>query len=127
MSGLDVSNLSPGDAAAALRSFPRRFDAVLALVDSDDDSAITTPGADGLSAVDHIDQAKQGLATAGEAIRQALGHGGAPAGGDSAESLAELIGHISPGDWGPALDQLREAVKAAAGHLASAERARGQR
>ena len=124
---LDVSNLSPGDAATALRSFPRRFKAVLALVDPDDDSAIHRPGPDGLSAVEHAAAADRDLAAAGEAVRRALGAGGAPSGGDDAESLAELVGHVAPGDWGPALDLLRDAVKVAAGHLASAERARSQR
>ena len=127
MAGLDVSNLSPGDAATALRSFPRRFNAALALVDPDDDSAIHQPGPDGLSAVEHAAAADRDLAAAGEAIRRALGASGPPEGGDDADSLADLVGHVAPGDWGPALEVLREAVKTTAGHLASAERARSGR
>ena len=125
--GLDVSNLSPSDAVAALRSFPRRFSAVLALVDEDDDSVLHRPGPDGLSAQEHADAAARDLAAAGEAIRRALGREGAPAGGDTAESLADLVGHVSPGDWGPGLDLLRGAVKTTAEHLHGAERARRQR
>ena len=125
--GLDVSNLSPGDAAAALRSFPRRFRAVLALVDEDDDSVLHRPGPDGLSATEHADAADRELAAAGRAIRQALGAAGPPDGGDTADSLADLAGRVPPGDWGPALDLLREAVKAASDHLRAAERARQQR
>ena len=126
-SGLDVSNLSPGDAAAALRSFPRRFSAALALVDEDDDSVLHRPGPDGMSAFEHAEAAEREVAAAGVAIRRALGAGSAPPEGDTAESLAELVSHVSPGDWGPALDLLRNAVRTTADHLRGAERARRQR
>jgi hypothetical protein len=85
------------------------------------------PGPDGLSALDHAEAARRDLAAAGQAIRRALGSGGGPPDGDTAESLAELVGHVSPGDWGPALDLLRDAVKGTAEHLAGAERARQHR
>jgi hypothetical protein len=131
---LDVSNLSPSDAVAALRSFPRRFRTVLALVDEDDDSVLRRPGPDGLSAIEHAEAADRDLASAGQALRQALGAAGPPEGGDDAESLAELAGHVAADDWGrpgeggtAALDLLREAVRVAAGHLGSAERARAGR
>jgi hypothetical protein len=85
------------------------------------------PGPDGMSALEHAEAATRDLAAAGEAIRRSLGRGGAPPGGDTAESLAELVGHVAPGDWGPGLDLLRDAVKVTAEHLAGAERARRHR
>ena len=76
--------------------------------------------------------AERDLAAAGTALRQALG-AAAAGGGDDAESLAELAGHVAPDDWAragddgrTALDILREAVRVAAGHLAAAEKARSR-
>ena len=77
--------------------------------------------------MEHAEAAQRDLATAGEAIRRALGKGAPPGGGDTAESLADLVGHVAPGDWGPALDLLRDAVKTTAEHLHGAEQARRQR
>ena len=39
--GLDVSHLTPQDAVAALRSFPRRFAALLEVRDDEDESALS--------------------------------------------------------------------------------------
>ena len=131
---LDVSRLSPSDAVAALRSFPRRFRTVLALVDEADDSALHRPGPDGLSALEHAEQADRDLAAGGATLRRALGAAGPREGGDDAESIAELVGHVSADDWGrageggtSALDLLRDVVRVTAEHLASAERARAGR
>ena len=96
-------------------------------MDEDDDSVVTRPGPDGMSARDHAEAADRDLAAARRATRAALSTGSPPEGGDTAETIAELVGHVAPGDWGPALDLLRDAVKVAAAHLAGAERARSQR
>ena len=73
-SGLDVSRLSPSDAVAALRSYPRRFRALLASLDEDErpDDLVHRAGPDGLSAVDHTDHVARSLAILGEAMRQVL-------------------------------------------------------
>lgn len=70
--GPDVSRLAPGDAIAALRSFPRRFRAVLAIADDEDDGVLHRPGPDGRSAVEHVDHAARTLATLADAVRRAL-------------------------------------------------------
>jgi hypothetical protein len=74
--GLDVSRLSPGDAVAALRSYPRRFRALLTSLDDDSpaglDDVVHRAGHDGLSAVDHADHAARSVAILGEALRQVL-------------------------------------------------------
>ena len=61
--GLDVSRLSPSDAVAALRSYPRRFRSLLTSFDEDErpDDLVHRAGADGLSAVDHADHVARSL------------------------------------------------------------------
>ncbi len=51
---LDLSALSPQDGIAALRSYPRRFSALLCPISGDDTwiSIITRPGPEGMSALD---------------------------------------------------------------------------
>ncbi|HEX2382634.1 MAG TPA: hypothetical protein VHI95_08370 [Acidimicrobiales bacterium] len=72
--GLDVSRLSPSDAVAALRSYPRRFRSLLTSLDEDErsDDLVHRAGADGLSAVDHVDHLARSVAILGEAMRQVL-------------------------------------------------------
>ena len=72
--GLDVSRLSPSDAVAALRSYPRRFRSLLTSFDEDErpDDLVHRAGADGLSAVDHADHVARSVAILGEAMRQVL-------------------------------------------------------
>ena len=72
--GLDVSRLSPGDAVAALRSYPRRFRGLLTSLDEDErsDDLVHRAGPDGLSAVEHADHAARSMAILGEALRQVL-------------------------------------------------------
>jgi hypothetical protein len=74
--GLDVSRLSPSDAVAALRSYPRRFRARLTSFDEDErpDDLVHRAGPDGLSAVDHADHVARSIAILGEALRQVLVH-----------------------------------------------------
>lgn len=63
MTGLDVSHLGPGDAAAALRSYPRRFREVLMSVDPDE-----LPH----EALEHADHVARAVAMLGEALRQVV-------------------------------------------------------
>jgi len=72
--GLDVSRLSPSDAVAALRSYPRRFRSLLTSLDEDErpDDLVHRAGADGLSAVNQADHVARSAAILGEALRQVL-------------------------------------------------------
>ncbi|CAN5246898.1 hypothetical protein BH18ACT4_BH18ACT4_11700 [soil metagenome] len=72
----DLTNLTPGDAVSALRSYPRRFRSVLTGFDDDDrpDDLLHRPGTDGLSALDHAQSAARSLALLGEALRSVLIH-----------------------------------------------------
>jgi hypothetical protein len=76
MPGLDLSHLSPSDAVAALRSYPRRFRALLSTFDSDEkpDDLVHRAGPDGFSAVDHADHVARGLALLGRALQDVLQH-----------------------------------------------------
>jgi hypothetical protein len=52
---MDLSSMAPGDAAVALRSFPRRFRAPFIGPDPDQLTELATrPGADGRSALDRV-------------------------------------------------------------------------
>ena len=79
MASLPTDNLSPSDAAVAVRSFPRRFRAVLARPEDDtaDDTATADPdelarriGPDGRSAADHLIAADGVLALLDRALEQ---------------------------------------------------------
>jgi hypothetical protein len=74
--GLDLSRLSPSDAVAALRSYPRRFRGLLTSLDEDEhpDDLIHRAGPDGRSAVDQADHVARSVAILGEALRQVLVH-----------------------------------------------------
>jgi hypothetical protein len=76
MAGLDVSNLAPGDAVAALRSYPRRYRSLLTTFDDDEkpDDLVHRAGADGRSAVDHVDHVARSLAILGRALHDVLQH-----------------------------------------------------
>jgi hypothetical protein len=73
---LDLSRLSPSDAVAALRSYPRRFRGLLTSLDEDEraDDLVHRAGPDGRSAVDHADHVARSIAILGEALRQVLVH-----------------------------------------------------
>lgn len=74
--GLDLSRMAPGDAIAALRSYPRRFRALLTTFDDDDraraDDLVHRAGPDGRSAVDHADHVARSVAVLAQALRQVL-------------------------------------------------------
>ncbi|MGQ0617212.1 MAG: hypothetical protein ACT4PW_09500 [Acidimicrobiia bacterium] len=74
---VDVSRLSPADAAVALRSFPRRFRAALTDVGDGADEQerpLRRPGPDGYSALQHADRTGRALAAASEALHQVAVH-----------------------------------------------------
>jgi hypothetical protein len=150
VSGLDVSRLSPDDAVAALRSYPRRFGELFESVEDQDLPA---------DAVDHADHVARSLALLGEALRQVLvqdhptllpavtddaarewAHAGASSPDDvlaflsmEANALAEAIVQVPSDAWTrtgviagsgqgiSALDIVREAVRTGAEHLRAAE------
>lgn len=152
MSGLDVSRLSPDDATAALRSYPRRFRELLTSVEPDD-----LPD----EAVEHADHVARSVAMLGEATRQVLvqdeptllpavaddaARAWAFDGSSSVEdvlafltmecnSLADAIAHVPADGWTrtgtvagsgqklSALDVVREAVRTGSDELRAAERA----
>jgi hypothetical protein len=73
--GFDGARLGPRDAAAALRSFPRRFRIVLKLPEDEerpDDVLHRRPRGGGLSAIEHAAWAATGIADAGESLRLVL-------------------------------------------------------
>lgn len=73
MAGLDVSNLSPDDAIAALRSFPRRYRAAIAVDDDADvDELAGRVGPAGRSGHDALVDATSSLVVLTEAVRQVL-------------------------------------------------------
>jgi hypothetical protein len=74
VSGLDLSQLSPGDAVAALRSYPRRYRALMTGIDEDErpDDLLHRPGPDGRSAVEVAADATRAIASWGAAIRSIL-------------------------------------------------------
>jgi len=155
-SGPDVSHLTVQDAVAALRSFPRRFGAVLEL-EPGEDPAVLEP------VVEHVDRAGRDLAVLAAAVDTALVHDHPvlhPAVADEsartypdiaeveieaaldllrleAEALASRVEHVGADTWGrkakvardgttTPLDVLREAVRTTAAHLRAAEKARGR-
>lgn len=155
MSGLDLSHLSPHDAIAALRSYPRRFRELFESVEPDEltDEAIAQ--------ADHV---ARSVALLGEALRQVLiqddpvllpavtddntrdwVHPGATATNDvldfvsmESNALADAIADVDSAAWTrtgtvagsgqkvSALDIVREAVRTGAAHLRVAEQLVGR-
>lgn len=80
MAPLSTDNLSPSDAAVAVRSFPRRFRGVLArpeddaaeAAQADPDELARRVGPDGRSAADHLIAADGVLAVLDRALEQVL-------------------------------------------------------
>lgn len=71
--GFIDSSVTPSDAAVALRSYPRRYRAVLVRPSDDDsvsaDDVVRRPAADGWSALDHAVHLATSLDAAAEALR----------------------------------------------------------
>jgi hypothetical protein len=73
--GFDGARLGPKDAAAALRSFPRRFRQILLPVEDDerpDDVLHRRPRTGGLSAIEHALWVATAVTESGEALRLVL-------------------------------------------------------
>jgi len=67
------SDISPGDAAVALRSLPRRYRSVLQPLDDPQvEEWAEKVGPSGTSALDHLVQASRGITMLHRALRQAL-------------------------------------------------------
>lgn len=134
--GPDVSRLTPADAVAALRSFPRRFRAVLAWPEDEPRPAWFDEVAG------HVTAAAGDLAAGASAVTGALlgtapSTARAPEPGSTeaaldlltleATALADRVEHVDAHEWHdrPAgLDLLREAVRRVAAHLHAADEAR---
>jgi hypothetical protein len=127
MSGLDLSRLAPSDAAAALRSYPRRYRAVLQPVKDDEDieELAHRSGPDGVSGIQLLSDATRTLAILAEALRQITVnptpvvhaavvdatqrqweaapperlHDALTLFADEAIGLADAIGHVSAENW----------------------------
>jgi len=73
---LDVSRVSPADAAVTMRSLPRRFRSVFASAPTPDDPGgdelVRRVGPDGHAALDHLALATRGLVLIGHALGQVL-------------------------------------------------------
>jgi len=70
--------ISPGDAAVALRSLPRRYRAALRPIDDDQvEEWAQQVGADGSSAVEHLAGAARGITMLHQALRQVM-HASSP-------------------------------------------------
>lgn len=125
-----LSSVWPPDAQVALRSYPRRFRALLAALDEDErpDDLAHRPGAGGRSALDHAADAAAtfrlvtdalGRVVAGDrpevpagAVDEAARAGTPPLAGsrttsgvladldEAAGTLADRIGAVAAGDWG---------------------------
>ena len=150
--GLDLATVSPSDAAVAVRSYPRRFRALLTTLDPDDTELATRrPGPGEWSAAEHASHVGGALAAAAEALnRIAVGDDpdvdltpGPPAHdvGAALERLAlasaaaaaaidgvhgrdwERTGRLACGAPVTALDVARQAVHTGAHHLRQATRA----
>ena len=69
-----LSNVWPPDAAVALRSYPRRFRALLAAIGDDEhpDDVAHRPGPGGRSALDHASDAVTAFRVVDEAIRRVV-------------------------------------------------------
>lgn len=76
--GFDPSKVSPSDAAAAARSYPRRWRGLLVRPDDDDPEIVRRQPAPGEpSAVDHAALAAAGMAAATQALDRVRVHEGA--------------------------------------------------
>jgi hypothetical protein len=123
-----LSTVWPPDAAVAIRSYPRRFRALLAALDEDErpDDLPHRPGADGRSALDHAADAAATFRLVADAVRLVVsadrpdvpdgavseaGRPAAPVGGSrttegvlgdlagAAEALASIAGEVAAVDW----------------------------
>lgn len=116
--GFDPPTVGPADAAAAARSFPRRFRALLVRPDDDDPEIVhRAPGPGEASALDHAAAAAAGMATAAGSLARVQVHEGAAV--DMGASPVEGGGGAGAAA-GRTLEDVLEAAGTAAGALAAA-------
>lgn len=115
-------NLSPADAAVAVRSFSRRFRSLLARPDDeerlDPDEIARRPGPEGVTAVEHLLAADGVLGLLDRGLQQALGAGG----GTLDAGLGSLDAASWPDDGTPVsalLDRLEATAIATAARIES--------
>ena len=109
--GFDSRSVKPGDAAVALRSFPRRYHGLLVRPDEDEvEDPVRRAGSSGWSALAHAAGASEGIRAADEALRAAIVHD------HPGVALPELDPAVVPstGTVGATLERLEAATKAAA-------------
>lgn len=120
MASSATSHLSPDDAAVAVRSFPRRFRAVLARPDDgqrvDPDELARRVGPDGRSAADHLVAADAVLALLDRTIDQARRGAGAAA-HPAVADLAGVWADDPHSPLGQLLDQLEATATGAAARI----------
>lgn len=119
--GFDAPTVGPADAAAAARSYPRRFRGLLVRPDDDDPEIVRRPPGPGeASALDHAAAAAAGMAAAAASLAAVHVHEGAgvdlgpPPGEDRTDAGAAGT---------RTLEEVLAAVEAAAGALGDAIRA----
>jgi hypothetical protein len=120
--GFNPGSVSPSDAVVALRSFPRRYGALVASIDPDERDRLLRAGSP--SAVDHLVDAARALGGSGSASAddpRALADGV----GAAAVARADEADRRSGDEWKDQhlLDALRETVHSGIHHLRLAERA----
>ena len=109
--GFDSRSVKPGDAAVALRSFPRRFRGLLVRPEEDEvEDPVRRAGSSGWSALAHAAYASDGIRAADEALRAAIIHD------HPAVELPDLDPAVvtATGTVGATLERLDAATKAAA-------------
>lgn len=102
--GFDATAVSPSDAAAAARSYPRRYRALLVRPDDDDPEIVhRRPSPDELSAVEHTRRAAAGVGAAAEALQRIRVddgpevdlEGAVPAGGIGRATTSDVLGALT--------------------------------
>jgi hypothetical protein len=116
-----ADSVSPSDAAVALRSYPRRYRAVLVRPSDEDsvsaDDVVRRAGADGWSALDHAAHLAVSLDAAAEALRLV----------SVQESPAVALAPERREPFDSSVDDVLERVAASAGRMADAvERVTGK-
>ncbi len=133
--GFDHRSVGPADAAAAARSFPRRFRGLLVRPDEDDPAIVhRSPGPGEASALDHAAAAAHGMAAAARSLTQVQVHDGVgvdlgPDPGDGRvagearrQSLEDVLGQVTQaaGDLADAIESVHGDAWARTGLLPGA-------
>lgn len=116
--GFDPPTVSPSDAVAAARSYPRRFRGLLVRPDDDDPDIVHRRPAPGEpAAIDHAAAAAAGMAASAGALGRVRGHEGAEVDPGAGTAPDQLVAGTADGRT---LEGVLEDLDAAAGALAAA-------